>query len=234
MSPRALATYIDLLPKNSISFFFKMNLNMFLGKLLTVILLFAASVRGDNWSTYPAVPKTASINGFADPIKSQLPSCASDCADLSTNNTPCPYWDTGCLCIMPQWAGQVAGCIAQSCSGSDVVSATSLAYSLCSKVGANLWMMPASVSTELSLAAGRSVDKTLSVITESGTTKTILQPTSESDTLGAARTSASLASPTSTSFTSQVQSTTGLSDGGTSLISTILVFFLLPVVAIAV
>lgn len=115
-------------------------------------VLFAAAVQA-NWDTYPSVPQTASINGFSDNVKSKFPSCAYDCADFSTSNTPCPYWDTGCLCVMPQWSGEVASCIAESCTGSDVESATSLALSLCSKVGANLWEMPASISTALELAA---------------------------------------------------------------------------------
>lgn len=111
------------------------------------------SVLAENWATYPSVPKTASVNGFADPILPNLPACALDCVKLSTKNTPCPYWDTGCLCVMPQWSGLVAECIAKSCKASDVASATALAYSLCSRVGANVWMMPASVSSLISNAA---------------------------------------------------------------------------------
>lgn len=115
----------------------------------TLISIVAAS----DWDTYPQVPKTASYNGFADPILKELPSCANECVKAGTGNTPCPYWDTGCLCVMPQWSGQVAECIAQNCTAeSDLQSATSLAYSLCSSVGANMWAMPASVSVELSNA----------------------------------------------------------------------------------
>lgn len=106
-----------------------------------------------DYATYPSVPKTASINGFADPIKDLLPECATDCVSFSTSNTPCPYWDTGCLCVMPQWSGQVGSCFAASCSGSDLALATALAYSLCTRVGANLWLMPASVSAAISSAA---------------------------------------------------------------------------------
>lgn len=120
---------------------------------LIIALTLVSSVLAENWATYPAVPKTASINGFADPLKAFFPSCAEDCADIPTSNTPCPYWDTGCLCVMPQFSGLVADCIAQSCSGQDVALATALAVALCSQVGANLWMMPASISTELSEAA---------------------------------------------------------------------------------
>lgn len=108
----------------------------------------------DEWSTYPSVPHTASINGFADPIYEDLPECARQCVELSTKNTPCPYWDTGCFCVMPQWSGIVGSCIAESCRGDEVAKATSLAYSLCTKVGADVWNMPSSVLSLLSLAAG--------------------------------------------------------------------------------
>lgn len=116
-------------------------------------LSLVALVSASNWATYPSVPHTASVNGFADMVNLALPECASECADISTSNTPCPYWDTGCLCVMPQWSGQVASCIAESCTGTDVASATSACLSVCSSVGANMWLMPASLSTELSEAA---------------------------------------------------------------------------------
>lgn len=122
-------------------------------QILPVFAL-AALVSAGQWDTYPKVPKTASINGFADPIYEKLPSCAKECVKVTTKITPCPYWDTGCFCVMPQWSGMVGSCFAEKCKGSDVASATSLAYSLCEKVGANIWMMPASVSTQLSEAAG--------------------------------------------------------------------------------
>ncbi|CAH6722413.1 GPI-anchored hemophore Pga7p [[Candida] jaroonii] len=119
-----------------------------------LLLLVVSVVKANNWDTYPQVPKTASINGFADPIYDDLPECAKDCVKVSTGNTPCPYWDTGCLCVMPQWSGMVAQCIAEGCKGNDVQSATSLAYSLCSSVGADIWLMPASVTAALTKAAG--------------------------------------------------------------------------------
>lgn len=108
----------------------------------------------NNWKTYPSVKKTASINGFADPLYDKLPKCAEECVKQSTGNTPCPKWDTGCLCIMPQWSGLVAECIAKNCKGKDVDSAESLAFSLCDKVGASKWEMPASISDRLHEAAG--------------------------------------------------------------------------------
>lgn len=126
---------------------------MKLSNILFISFLYQTVAAG-NWDTYPQVPKTASINGFADPIESKLPSCAKDCVKFDTDNTPCPYWDTGCLCVMPQWSGEVAECFASLCSGSDFKSATSLAYSLCSSCGADVWLMPESVSTVMSKAAG--------------------------------------------------------------------------------
>lgn len=122
-----------------------------------LILVFAgiiSLVSANNWGTYPSVPKTATINGFSDPIYTKLPDCAQDCVDIDTDNTPCPYWDTGCFCVMPQWAGQVAECFVSKCEGQEVASATSLAVSLCSSVGANQWLIPASLSTALSSAVG--------------------------------------------------------------------------------
>ena len=112
-------------------------------------------MEGANWSTYPSVPKTASINGFADRIYDQLPSCAQPCVKESTGSTPCPYWDTGCLCIMPQFAGAIGNCVAENCKGQEVVQFESLATSICSSAGVwePYWMPPASVTTALSTAA---------------------------------------------------------------------------------
>lgn len=122
-------------------------------KYLALLSLLSYTL-ANNWETYPEVPKTATINGFADPIYDDLPKCAQECVKVSTGNTPCPEWDTGCLCVMPQWSGLVAKCVAEECQGEEVNSATSLAYSLCSSVGANLWLMPASVTSALTEAAG--------------------------------------------------------------------------------
>lgn len=131
-----------------------LNIKINLVARMLFLVYFIESVVAVNFATYPSVPKTASINGFADPLMEKLPLCAHLCVKMSVKSTPCPYWDTGCFCVMPQWLGVVGSCIAKQCKGKDVASATSLAYSLCEKVGANVWMMPASVSTELSSAAG--------------------------------------------------------------------------------
>ena len=106
-------------------------------------------------SSSPAVIKTASINGFADKLYDQLPECAKPCVSQDTGITPCPYWDAGCLCVMPQFAGAIGSCVANSCKGQDVVSVTSLGTSVCSVAGVNApyWMLPASVKSSLSVAA---------------------------------------------------------------------------------
>lgn len=105
----------------------------------------------NNWSTYPEVPKTASINGFADPIYTHLPECAKSCVAEDTGVTPCPYWDTGCLCVMSNWGGEVADCVASACVGNDVEVMTLLATSICSSAGvpSPYWFIPASASSAL-------------------------------------------------------------------------------------
>ncbi|KAL1569960.1 CSA1 [Candida albicans] len=116
----------------------------------------APSTPEDNpYTIYPSVAKTASINGFADRIYDQLPECAKPCMFQNTGVTPCPYWDTGCLCIMPTFAGAIGSCIAEKCKGQDVVSATSLGTSICSVAGVwdPYWMVPANVQSSLSAAA---------------------------------------------------------------------------------
>ncbi|EGW30231.1 uncharacterized protein SPAPADRAFT_158851, partial [Spathaspora passalidarum NRRL Y-27907] len=114
-----------------------------------------AETTDNPYSIYPSVEKTASINGFADKIYDKLPECAKPCMFQNTGMTPCPYWDTGCLCIMPQFAGAIGSCVADACKGQEVVSATSLAASICSSAGVwdPYWMVPASVSQLLSSAA---------------------------------------------------------------------------------
>lgn len=124
--------------------------------LVILIVIVNSLVSAENFATYPKVPKTASMNGFADPIYTKLPNCARSCVDNDIGNTPCPKWDTGCFCVMPQWSGEVGECFASKCSGSDISSATSLALSLCSKVGANNWLMPKQVSSQLESAASKS------------------------------------------------------------------------------
>ena len=65
-------------------------------------------------STTSTFIRTASINGFADKLYDQLPECAKPCMFQNTGITPCPYWDAGCLCVMPQFAGAIGSCVADS------------------------------------------------------------------------------------------------------------------------
>lgn len=167
------------------------------------IVSFFAVAFGSNWATYPQVPKTASINGFADPIYTKLPDCAQECVEFDTDNTPCPYWDTGCFCVMPQWAGEVAECLVSKCSGDDISSATSLATSLCSSVGANQWLIPASLSTALSSAVTENKDKeTTNVKSTSATSTNDSSITSSSVSNSENKTSSSSTSVASSSTSS--------------------------------
>lgn len=181
-------------------------------KVSSLILLYSLIVPAlcSNWDTYPSVPKTASVNGF-DRINSLLPECGKECPHLDTGNTPCPYWDTGCLCVMPQWSGPVAQCFASSCSGEELVSCTSLALSLCSSVGANMWLMPASVSTILINAVNAEATGDASA-TDTSSAKA----SNTVDSSGASSTGAS----SSSTGSSSARSSTGTSSGVTSSRST--------------
>ncbi|KAI3402640.1 hypothetical protein KGF56_004521 [Candida oxycetoniae] len=209
---------------------------MLLISFITFIYYFY-SVQADNYATYPKVPKTASINGFADPIIDLLPDCAKECVKFSTSNTPCPYWDTGCFCVMPQWSGLVGQCIAQNCKGDDVASATFLATSLCSTVGANTWMMPASISTMLSTAAGDA--KEVTTISGKTAVEWVTAPgdtVSSSDGSGSATSSAatssstgseSAASGSSSSATTNTSSTSNMGILQTGSVASVILGFLL-------
>ncbi|EGV64977.1 hypothetical protein CANTEDRAFT_104115, partial [Yamadazyma tenuis ATCC 10573] len=115
----------------------------------------ATSSTTNPYATYPTVARTASINGFADKIYDELPSCAQPCVKQDTSITPCPYWDTGCLCVMSNFANLIAECVASSCSGSDVVSMTSLATSICSSAGLDdpSWYIGTAAAANLAAAA---------------------------------------------------------------------------------
>ena len=136
-------------------------LSLTLLSIASLSLVYAAD-EADAYTQYPSVPHTASINGFADRIYDQVPSCAQECLKQSTSNTPCPYWDTGCLCVMPQFGGAVGNCVAENCQGSDVGSFESLATSICSSAGVwePYWMIPGSVSSALASAATAEVEAT--------------------------------------------------------------------------
>lgn len=109
------------------------------------------------YATYPPVPHTASINGLADPVFSSLSNCARGCVSKSTSSTPCPYWDTGCLCVWKSWTSDVAMCIAQKCNGKSVTQAQSLIKAQCEKVGVEppYWHYNLKAASMLEEAAGR-------------------------------------------------------------------------------
>mgnify|MGYP001025419502 FL=1 len=145
--------------------------------LLSIVSIFSAAgvtaiPEGDNpYTIFPSVAKTASINGFADRIYDQLPECAKECVKQSTSNTPCPYWDTGCLCVMPQFGGAIGDCVAKNCKGKEVDSVESLATSICSSAGVwePYWMIPSSVSDALAKAADAAAETTAESTTAEST-----------------------------------------------------------------
>ncbi|EMG47535.1 putative cell surface antigen [Candida maltosa Xu316] len=182
--------------------------------LIFYFILFASAADYGNFGTYPQVPKTASIDGFADPVFDLMPKCAQDnCLRFGTSNTPCPYWDTGCLCVFISYSGQVAKCIAQNCKGEDVASAVFLATSLCSAVGANTWMMPASISTMLSSAQGNAREVTT---IEGKTAASWVSPPKETGSVEASETGESASSATITSSASSSSSTSTATSSRTS------------------
>ncbi|MDC6271906.1 hypothetical protein PP707_06365, partial [Acetobacter pasteurianus] len=129
----------------------------------TLVTSAPTTTGADNpYTQYPSVAKTASINGFADRIYDQLPECAKSCMYQNTGVTPCPYWDTGCLCIMPTFQALIGQCIADNCHGQDVLGARSLATSICSSAGvwSPYWMPPDSISSSLAYAATAVVSTT--------------------------------------------------------------------------
>lgn len=113
------------------------------------------TVTTGNWETYPPVPRTATYNGFADRIYDDIPECARDCVASDTSMTPCPYWDTGCLCVMTSFGDVVANCVAQACAGDQVATVTSLASSACSVAGvpSPYWFVGAAAADALETAA---------------------------------------------------------------------------------
>lgn len=151
---------------------------------LAAIISIASAAEGNNWATYPSVAKTASINGLADRFYDQLPSCAQECYKKPTSSTPCPYWDTGCLCVIPTWINAVAACIAENCKGKDVASATDPAISACSAAG--VWepylIINGAASTSLQEAAAAAA-------TEAASSSKTSQPEKTSEATTEAQTS---------------------------------------------
>lgn len=122
--------------------------------------LVASVAKAVNYETYPSVAHTASFDGFADPIYDKVPSCAQKCLRDTVSDaedTVCPYWDTGCLCVMESFNDAQVSCLVDACSGTDINSFTSLATSLCSSagVGSPYWYIASSDSSLLASAAAK-------------------------------------------------------------------------------
>ena len=107
-----------------------------------------ASPTASSSASRPTLARTATINGFADPIYDRLPTCAKGCMDAPVGF--CPYWEPGCLCVMTFFGDPIAQCWAENCVGEDIVVAASLATSVCHSIGAPDWKISPSLSTVLS------------------------------------------------------------------------------------
>lgn len=181
-------------------------------KLSNLSLLSIATfvTAADNpYSNYPSVAKTATINGFADKVYDAYPQCAKECLKQSTANTPCPYWDIGCLCVMSQWNSPVAQCIANNCAGSDVSSASNVAVNSCSAAGVWLpyWIINDAASSALNSAAQKQVAASTTSEASSSVSSSAAVPASTSAAPNtASSTSAAPSSPVSTPSETQVTS----------------------------
>lgn len=158
-------------------------------------LILATIASADDFATYPKVPKSYTINGFADPVYDAIPECAKECVSFK-NPTICPTFDSGCFCVMPNWNALVAECLVNKCSGKDVVQATSAITSMCNRVGANTWAMPASYSTALSKAAIKDVDA-VTTTSETAAKETTAETTKKEES-AAKETTKETATPKST------------------------------------
>lgn len=155
-------------------------------QLLGSVLLaagFTMAADDNPYADFPSVPRTATINGFADPVYDSMPACARSCLDQDVGLTPCPYWDTGCLCVIQSFAGAVANCIADSCQGSDVDTASSVAYDVCVSVGAGNWFIPESAQAALASAAAVEAEVTSEASVAETTTESTVQETSPEATV---------------------------------------------------
>ncbi|KAF3985947.1 hypothetical protein FT663_04145 [Candidozyma haemuli var. vulneris] len=151
--------------------------------------LVASVLAADNqWATYPSVPHTATINGFADPVFDSLPECAKPCVDESTSSTPCPYWDTGCLCVMTTWSSKVTNCYAEKCSGSDAQKAFDASVQICKNAGVwePYWIVNDAASAAISSAAAKEDDKTSSAAPETTSSAPAQETQDETTTQGEA------------------------------------------------
>ena len=156
-----------------------MRSSTFVSTAIVSAAVVLAADDANQWATYPSVAKTASINGFADRIVDTVPECAKSCLESQgTGNTPCPYWDTGCLCVMPQFNGPIAECVIKACGGSEVGDVASQATAACSAAGVwePYWMLPSSDNAAISSAIANTEEASSATSTEESPSAT---PTSE-------------------------------------------------------
>lgn len=161
----------------------------------------------NQWATYPSVPKTATINGFADPVFDSLPECAQPCVKESTSSTPCPYWDTGCLCVMQTWSSKVTECYAEKCTGSDAQKAYDASVQICKNAGVwePYWIVDESAEAAISSAAAQ--EPTTSAESTPATSSTEAQQTTEETTTQGEATSATSQQAQETGETTAAETT---------------------------
>ncbi|KAK7679506.1 hypothetical protein QCA50_017407 [Cerrena zonata] len=179
--------------------------------------LVASVAKAVNYETYPSVAHTASFDGFADPIYDKVPSCAQKCLRDTVSDaedTVCPYWDTGCLCVMESFNDAQVSCLVDACSGTDINSFTSLATSLCSSagVGSPYWYIASSDSSLLASAAAKTT-----VDSESSATSAAASAAASAEaTQAVSSTEAEAASSAPPVTSSSVAETSAPADNGSS------------------
>lgn len=175
--------------------------------LAAIIATVAAADEGNQWATYPSVPKTATINGFGDPVFDSLPACAQPCVRESTSSTPCPYWDTGCLCVMTTWSSKVTECYAENCSGSDAQKAYDASVQVCKNAGVwePYWIINDAASSAISSAAAK--EATTQAESTPATSSTPAQQTTDETTTEGEATSATSAPARETGETTAEETT---------------------------
>lgn len=175
--------------------------------LAAIIATVAAADEGNQWATYPSVPKTATINGFADPVFDSLPECAQPCVKESVSSTPCPYWDTGCLCVMTTWSSKVTECYAENCSGADAQKAYDASVQVCKNAGVwePYWIINDAASQAISSAAAK--EATTEASSAPATSSTPAQQTTDETTTEGEATSATSAPARETGETTAEETT---------------------------
>ncbi|CAI5759783.1 unnamed protein product [Candida verbasci] len=140
-------------------------------------------------STTQATTPTGNV--FIDQTYDLMPSCAQPCVQQSTNQTYCASDAPNCYCFMLSVVDSVGDCIASSCTGQDVSSATSVANDYCTSKGLQWWI---STETNNRLLAAEAGQESLSLEPTSAESSS----TAESSTLESSSTPESLDSTTST------------------------------------